>query len=104
MENEKKSLIAWSKTPFVGVGSHDDIRTGSLQRIANACELMVADREATLRDLKYYKDRVKHLNDVVNSKDREINSNRSLISRYRNKAKKLEEELTELKKLFNAQT
>lgn len=35
--------------------THEGVRTGSLQRIADACEIIAKDRQQLLNDIEYYK-------------------------------------------------
>lgn len=69
--------------------THDGIRTGSLQRIADACELMAKDRAKMEQDLKWYKDRYEARGKTIESMEAQIKGLKSAKSRFKNQIEAL---------------
>jgi len=69
--------------------THDGIRTGSLQRIADACELMAKDRAQLEKDLAFYKQTCRSQRDRINELLSEIKGLKISKSRFKNQIEAL---------------
>lgn len=69
--------------------SHEGIRTGSLQRIADAIEIIARDKLTLEQELARYKARLKDRDNEIAGLYRENRSLKSVATRYKNKIKSL---------------
>lgn len=69
--------------------THENVRTGSMQRIADACELMAKDKEKLISDLDYYKRLAEQRSERCNELYKEIKALKAVKTRYYNQLKKL---------------
>lgn len=68
--------------------THEGVRTGSLQRIADACELIAKDRAETENQLKYYKNLAAQRSQEIDLLYKENKGLKSWVTRYRNQIKR----------------
>jgi hypothetical protein len=84
------TLREQSRNPFNDENvTHDNVRTGSLQRIADACEIMAKDRQDLINQLDYYKTLAKDRAERMDQKNKEISTLKGLVTRYKNQVNKL---------------
>lgn len=79
------TLTEHSKTTYTEEKvSHDGIRTGSLQRIADARELIAKDRVKMEQDLRWYKESYNSARQEILSLESQIKGLRISKTRFRN--------------------
>lgn len=64
--------------------THENVRTGSLQRIADACELIAKDRQQLLSDLDSYKKLAEKRHNTIRELEKEIINLKKVKTRYKN--------------------
>jgi hypothetical protein len=64
--------------------THDGVRTGSLQRIADAVEIIAKDRAQIIRDVDYYKSRTQKLEGDLQQTNRYLTASKGTGTRYKN--------------------
>lgn len=89
--NEKNNCRQLSKQNWTGEKTNDDINTGSLQRIADACELMASNYLKLQSDLKFQKDRADRNYELWRSEEKANRYLRANITRLKNKIKASEQ-------------
>ncbi|MBX3422243.1 MAG: hypothetical protein KF752_11875 [Pirellulaceae bacterium] len=80
-----------SKAIWNGDGTFNSINAGSLQRIADATELMAKNWQRLQQDIDYYKDLSRKLTLERDSLKRSLTGHRSAISRLKKKLAALSE-------------
>lgn len=68
--------------------THEGIRTGALQRIADAVEIIAKDRQQLLNDIEYYKNLATIRLEIIQTHVKEITALKSIKTRYKNQLKK----------------
>ncbi len=77
-----------SKQNWISKGCLDQINAGSLQRIADATELMAKNYQQLLTDIERYKIYQKENLDQIDSLDRRISAYKAVITRLKNRKEK----------------
>jgi hypothetical protein len=78
-----------SRNNWISNGSVDHIDSGSLQRIADACEKMAASYDRMRESRDRYERMYKQMCDSVENRDRTIGALRGVITRMKRKEQKL---------------
>lgn len=91
-----KSLRGQSREEFTTDSKTlEDLKTGAILRIADACEKMCINRERLERELKSARDYIGELRDVRDSRNKTISSLRGQITKLKKRIAELEAQAVE---------
>lgn len=74
-----------SKQNWISRGNTEDINAGSMQRMADALELIAKDRQKLIDDKEYYQESAKRYQECYENEQRRVAALKGVITKLRKK-------------------